>query len=245
MGKIDDLIDQGFLFVLNHSGGKDSQATYLTIQEQIPRHQLIIVHAILHEVDWPGIPEHIKATVDHPVYYVAAAKTLLGMVEARGMFPSPSQRQCTSDLKRGPIETFIRRYLALHPEYQGQVVNVLGLRAEESSARAKRLALTFNQRNSKAGRQWFDWLPIQNMREAQVFSTIANAGQQPHWAYRLGMNRLSCVFCIMASQEDLKTAAMLRPALYRRYVELERRHGFTMSMSRRSLPEITGLTCNP
>lgn len=35
-------------------------------------------------------------------------RTYLGMVEQRGMFPSPPFRQCTSDLKRGPIDKFIR-----------------------------------------------------------------------------------------------------------------------------------------
>jgi 3'-phosphoadenosine 5'-phosphosulfate sulfotransferase (PAPS reductase)/FAD synthetase len=35
-------------------------------------------------------------------------RTYLEMVEQRGMFPSPQYRQCTSDLKRGPIEKFIR-----------------------------------------------------------------------------------------------------------------------------------------
>jgi 3'-phosphoadenosine 5'-phosphosulfate sulfotransferase (PAPS reductase)/FAD synthetase len=35
-------------------------------------------------------------------------RTYLEMVEQRGMFPSPHYRQCTSDLKRGPIDKFIR-----------------------------------------------------------------------------------------------------------------------------------------
>lgn len=234
-------IQNGYLFIANHSGGKDSQAMYLRLASFVPAEQLIVVHAILHEVDWPGIPEHIEATVRHPVYYVAAAKTFLGMAEKRGKFPSPGQRQCTSDLKRGPIETFIRRYLKAHPEYKGQVVNCMGFRAEESPARAKLAYLEKHHGNSKAGRSWYDWLPIHDLTESAVFAEIAAAGQQPHWAYQAGMSRLSCVFCIMASQDDLRTAARLRPDLYRRYVDLERRLDFTLSMSRRFLPEITGV----
>ncbi|GAM06364.1 hypothetical protein MBENS4_3361 [Novosphingobium sp. MBES04] len=45
----------------------------------------------------------------------------------------------------------------------------------------------------------------------------------------------------MASQADLTTAAKLNPPLYRRYVETEQRLGFTLSMSRKALPEITGI----
>jgi DNA sulfur modification protein DndC len=65
------------------------------------------------------------------------SKTFFDMVEHRGMFPSPSTRQCTSDLKRGPIEREIRRYLKAHPEFGGLVVNCMGMRAEESPGRSK------------------------------------------------------------------------------------------------------------
>ena len=241
MAEIRRLIEAGYLFVLNHSGGKDSQTMYLRLAPLIPARQLILVHAILHEVDWSGIPEHIEETTQHPVFYVAAAKSLLSMAEERGKFPSPVYRQCTSDLKRGPVQTFIRRYLKEHPEWQGRVVNVMGLRAEESTARAKLKTLTLSERNSVAGRSWFEWLPIHHLSKRAVFAEIAQAGQRPHWAYAKGMTRLSCVFCIMASSADLKTAAQLRPDLYRRYVSLEQRLNYTMSMSRKSLPEITGI----
>ena len=233
--------DKGALFVVNHSGGKDSQALFLKVRALIPKAQIIVVHSILHEVDWPGIPEHIENTVDVPVYYVAAAKGLLEMVEDRGKFPSPTIRQCTSDLKRTPIETFTRRYLAAHPEFHGRVVQVVGLRAEESAQRAKACTWQRSERNSKAGRAWWEWLPIHELKKPDVFRAIADAGQQPHWAYQAGMSRLSCVFCIMASPEDLTAAARLKPALYQRYVELERTINYTMSMDKRTLPEITGI----
>ena len=233
--------DKGALFVVNHSGGKDSQALFLKVRALIPKEQIIVVHSILHEVDWPGIDTHIEATVDVPVFYVAAHKTLLGMVEERGKFPSPTIRQCTSDLKRGPTETFIRRYLKQHPEFKGRVVNVMGLRAEESSQRSKLTTWERSKRNSLAGRDWYEWLPVHELSEAEVFQAIRDAGQKPHWAYLKGMTRLSCCFCIMASDQDLRTAAQLRPQLYKRYVDLEKKINFTMAMSRRSLEEATGI----
>lgn len=70
---------------------------------------------------------------------------------------------------------------------------------------------------------------------------IEAAHQEPHWAYRMGMSRLSCVFCIMSSKADLRTAAALNPELYGRYVELERRIGHTLSMSGQTLEEVTGI----
>ena len=240
--RILDLVDRGALFVCNHSGGKDSQAMYIKLRQIVPAEQLIVVHAPLGRIEWPGTLEHILETIESKTFLLAeASKTFFDMVEHRKMFPSPQQRQCTSDLKRGPIEREIRRYLKQHPEHNGLVVNCMGLRAEESTNRAKQQTLKFNSRNSKAGREWYDWLPIHGMLVGQVFKTIADAGQKPHWAYEKGMTRLSCCFCIMASQEDLTTAAKLQPELYQEYVEIEQRLGFTLSMSRQTLPEITGI----
>ena len=53
------------------------------------------------------------------------------------------------------------------------------------------------------------------------------------------------MFCIMASRADLRTAAQLQPALYRRYVELEERIGHTLSPSGRPLPAVTGVPVRP
>jgi len=245
--EVQGLIDRGALFVINHSGGKDSQAMCIELRKVIPAVQLLVIHADLPEVDWPEIREHIEATIGGlPLIVCRAPKTFFEMVERRGMFPSPSLRQCTSDLKRNPIEREIRRYLVNHPEFRGLVVNCMGMRAAESSSRAKLVTFKRNLKNSVAGRDWYDWLPIHSLSTPQVFATIADAGQQPHWAYAAGMTRLSCCFCIMASQADLSTAARLRPDLYRRYVETERRIGHTFLMPKRNcaprgLEEVTGI----
>lgn len=130
----------------------------------------------------------------------------------------------------------------------------MGMRAEESPNRAKLTAFAQSARNSKAGREWFEWLPIHDWCIDQVFTMIASRGQKPHPVYGLGMSRFSCVFCIMASEADLKTAARLAterpellndPHLYRKYVGLEKSTGQVMLMpkkgERRSLEQITGV----
>lgn len=242
LAQVMDLVARGALFVVNHSGGKDSQAMLAKVRAIVPADQLLVVHAVLGDVEWEGTLEHVQATsAGLPVILAHPVTGFFDMVERRGMFPSPANRQCTSDLKRGPIEREVRRYLKANPRFGGLLVNCMGMRAEESTDRAKLTTFKFSARNSKAGRRWFEWLPIHDWTVDQVFGAIAHAGQQPHWAYAAGMSRLSCCFCIMASKEDLTTAAKLKPDLYRRYVETERRLGFTLSMSRKTLPEITGV----
>lgn len=227
--QIQQLIIRGALVVVNHSGGKDSQAMMIKLQEVVPADQLVIVHADLPEVDWPGISEHIEASHPGvPFHICRSVKTFFQMVEHRGMFPSPKNRQCTSDLKRGPIERTIRAICKATG--RNIVINCMGMRAEESTSRAKLATFKFSEGNSKAGRRWYDWLPIHDLSTVEVFRTIKAAGQRPHPAYDAGMTRLSCCFCIMASQGDLATAARLQPVLFDRYNETERRLDVTMMM---------------
>lgn len=224
---IDFFIKQGALFVVNHSGGKDSQAMTAYLSELVPENQLLVVHAHLPEVEWDGVRDHIKNTIGNLEYQeVQAGKTFFQMVEHRGKFPSSATRQCTSDLKRGPIEVLIRRVC----KERGitWVVNCMGLRAEESTNRAKKAPFRMNKELSKAGRKVYNWLPIHRWTISMVWDAIHNAGQKGHWAYAAGMSRLSCCFCIMASKEDLRTAARLKPELFERYTATERKLNFTL-----------------
>ena len=244
-----DLVERGALVAVSHSGGKDSQAMTILLSRVVPREQLLFVHAPLGEVEWPDTIEHIEATIPDTVPFipaqVASGKSLLDRIEERGMFPSSSARWCTSDAKRSPIERELRRYLKVHPRFGGLVVSAMGMRAAESPARSRLVPWKHNSRNSKAGREWYDWLPIHTLETPDVFRIIREAGQSPHWAYAAGMSRLSCSFCILASRADLRRAAELRPDLYRRYVELEQRIGHTLSPSRKALPELTGIPVEP
>ncbi|MCB1359090.1 MAG: hypothetical protein KDK53_22175, partial [Maritimibacter sp.] len=94
---ISDLIERGALVAINHSGGKDSQAmTIRLVEAGIPRDQLLIVHATLGDVEWPGTIGHIrKTTFGLPLVIARPRRSFFEVVQARGMFPSPRYRQCT------------------------------------------------------------------------------------------------------------------------------------------------------
>ena len=87
---ISDMIDHGALVAINHSGGKDSQAmTIRLVEAGIPRDQLLIVHATLGDVEWPGTIGHIRTTTfGLPLVIARPRRSFFGMVRARGMFPS-------------------------------------------------------------------------------------------------------------------------------------------------------------
>ena len=245
---VNSFIKNGALFAINHSGGKDSQAMTIELLKVVPPSQLVIIHATLGESEWVGAQEHAQAQADNagiPFIITKSNKTFLEMVEHRfntrpdaPSWPSAKHRQCTSDLKRNPIQKTIRAYAKEHGF--NQVVNCMGMRAEESSARAKKQCWTCNKTLSKAGREVVDFLPIHNLNTSDVFKTIEQAGQNPHPAYASGNERLSCVFCIMGSENDLKNGAKHNPELYTKYCEMEKKTGYTMR-SGISLPELTGI----
>jgi DNA sulfur modification protein DndC len=243
--ELNSLIARGAMFVGNHSGGKDSDAMLIKLRALVPAEQLYIVHADLgEEVEWEGALDHIrKYSGSLRIEVTRARRTLIEMIEERGMFPSPTLRQCTSDLKRGPIERTIRRLVqerrAAGVPGADLVVNCMGMRAAESSSRAKLEVFKRSERNSKNGREWYDWLPIHELSTDQVFETIRAAGQEPHPVYAAGMSRFSCRFCIMASAHDLRTAATLAPKHYARYVQLERTTGVVMMMPKKNGPKLT------
>lgn len=246
---IDEIIAKRALVVLNDSGGKDSQAMRIRLLKLLPKDQVLIVHATLGEVEWPGALEHAENGAKNagvPFVVAKAKKTLLEMVRNRHAtrpgvpsWPSAKYRQCTSDLKRSPIRSVVGAYAKKHGFTT--IVNCMGMRAEESSKRAKLPVWKLNKKLCSKNREWFDWLPIHDLKKEEVFAAIKEAGESPHYAYARGNERLSCVFCIMGSANDLRNGALRNPELYRTYVELERSTGYTMHQSKKSLPVITGI----
>ena len=223
--------------VLNSSAGKDSQAMLdyvveLTDRAKLSRARLVVAHADLGRVEWPGTRELAEEQAQHyGLEFIAVARPqgdLLEHIARRGMFPSPSVRWCTSDHKRGPVMTLFTR-LAQRTRQQGsavcRILNCLGLRAEESPARAQRQPFTPNEVASN-GRRWVDdWLPLHTWTVEQVWQRIRASGVRHHPAYDLGMPRLSCCFCIFSPRSALLLAGKHNPELLAEYVAVEKQIG--------------------
>jgi 3'-phosphoadenosine 5'-phosphosulfate sulfotransferase (PAPS reductase)/FAD synthetase len=259
IAQIHELIERGAIFYISHSGGKDSQAMFILVTALVPADQIVVVHSDLGAVEHHGGQDHIRATIgDFELHVVCAGKDFFDMVERRHEtrpdvcpFPSSATRQCTSDLKRDPIYKFIRHDMKARDSLLA--VNVMGLRAGESPARAKKNPLAHNARLSKAGREIYDWLPIHDLNcvldlrfdpetmEDDIFNVISAADQKAFWMYATGNQRMSCVFCIMASANDIQNGARHRPELFERLVNLEKSTGWTM-FNGETLEERAGMT---
>lgn len=238
--KIEDLRDRGAAFFVSHSGGKDSQTQTLEIARLVPADQIVIVHADLVEQDWDGAYDHLVATAPAGVKIIKcrSRRTFFEMVRSRGMWPSPKYRQCTSDLKRTPIEKAIRHEL----KDRGKLLaaSCMGIRAEESYTRAKAIPIKVNNRLSKAGREIWDLLPIKDFTTQEVFERIAAAGQRPHWIYK-HLGRLSCIVCIFGTPKDIRISAGLRPDIFAECVSIEKEISHTIKIGQ-TLEEFAGIT---
>lgn len=231
------------LIAISVSGGKDSQAMLAHIvgmaDAQGVRDRIVLIHADLGRVEWGGTRELVESwaeTYGLRLEVVARPQgDLLTHVEERGMWPSSAARYCTSDHKRGQVA---KVYTALVREVGTadravRILECLGLRAQESPARAKKEPLAPNKRASNSKREVTTWLPILDWTVEEVWEAIAQAPTAHHPAYDAGMPRLSCVFCVLAPKSALVRAAQLAPALARQYAEVEARidHRFTQAVS--------------
>lgn len=107
--------------------------------------------------------------------------------------------------------------------YRPKILNCIGVRAEESRARAKKAPLTAESSiHGSSGQKRVDtWFPIFTWTRRQVWEVIAASGVPHHWAYDIGMPRLSCVFCVMANQAAIAIGAEYNPELFQRFIQVE------------------------
>lgn len=227
------------LIIINSSGGKDSLcalwAVWMTASDQeYSLDKIVVSHQELGSVEWEGTKSLVKEQSDifgFKTYYSKRRNSegyeegLLEYVERRGKWPSNKQRYCTSDFKRGPgarVVTSLTKELG-----PCKVLYVFGFRKEESPSRAKKAPFQLNKRLTTKKREVWDWLPIHEWSEEDVWDTIYNYKLPYHPAYDLGMPRLSCVFCIFSPFDALVVAGKQNPELLQQYIDVEKKIGHT------------------
>lgn len=231
------LLNDHDIILVASSAGKDSQAMLDEVVRQADlagvRDRIVVVHNDLgttdsgEPVEWPETRELAEKQAAHygvPIYVVRRELGgLFQQIRARGKFPSSSARYCTSDQKTAQAMKLVTR-LVRETGITDRPVNVLycvGLRAQESPSRAAKPASAIDRSASNGKRTLRRFHPVLDWTAEQVWARIEESGIPHHWAYDLGMTRLSCSFCVLASKDDLVRAAQLRPTLAAEYAALE------------------------
>lgn len=246
--------------VYNLSGGKDSGAASHTVNEWLdtighPRARRIAIHADLGRIEWRSTDETVRATAAHlgvplmierrnagdlitrwETRFANALTRYEGLETYRliGPWSHASQRFCTSELKAqvmGP---------ALAKRFRGEtVIQVVGIRREESANRARAPISAPDNRHAPpsnaAGTRILMWNPILEATTPEVFALHAAHGIPLHEAYRVfGSTRLSCAYCVLASEHDLKASASCtgNEPVYRHLVGIEAGSTFSFQPNR-------------
>lgn len=113
-----------------------------------------------------------------------------------------------------------------------RILNVMGMRAQESTRRAKAEDYRHNAAASNGRRHVDDYLPVHGVRLGELHAALDASGIAHHPAYDgdegepwAGMSRLSCMFCVLASKDDLVLAARRQPEQAERRAAAEARMG--------------------
>lgn len=253
--EIDDLLARNAVAAVGVSGGKDSQACALAVEEHLnaightgPR---VLIHSDLGRVEWKqslAKCEELAAALGWELIVVrrnagdmmdrwlvrwdnnVTRYANLEAVKVILPWSTPTWRFCTSELKSAIINS------ALKKRFPGQdVINVTGIRRQESSSRAKMPVAKLNPACANKGGAGWTWNPIIEWDVQEVYDIIERRGLELHEAYtQYGMTRVSCAFCIMSSASDMLASSKCEDnhAIYREMVELEARSTFAFQSNK-------------
>lgn len=251
--EVSNLLVQSAPVAIGVSGGKDSHAVAWAVSQYLDgidyQGPTVLIHADLREVEWVDSIEacrRISAATGWDLEvcgrpagglmqrweerWKSSRRRYLNMETVSLVLPwsTPAMRFCTSELKVDPICSALKKRFGKVP-----ILNVTGIRGEESTARA--LQPVSAPGGPKLPPGSLTWRPIHGWRLDDVWRAIRDSEVLPHEAYgTYGSTRVSCRFCILANEADLR-ASLKDPAshaIYIRMCALELESGFAFQGSR-------------
>lgn len=186
--------------VASVSGGKDSAALALHLRELD-----LAFTPVFMDTGWEADAtyEYLRGPLTDclgPIVELKAERQMLALIRHKGMFSSKQRRYCTRSLKVEPMQAYLRTLDYDH-------VNAVGIRAEESAARA-----------SMSEWEWSDgfdcdvWRPILTWTFDDVVAIHKRHNLAPNPLYLQGAERVGCWPCVMSRKAEVRMIADLDPA---------------------------------
>ncbi|MEU5900383.1 phosphoadenosine phosphosulfate reductase domain-containing protein [Streptomyces venezuelae] len=242
--------------IVGDSGGKDSGATVHEVCTHADKagqlHKVRVLHCDLgttergHLIEWPGALDVARAHakqygVPFAVRHNKRWGSLWERIRAHGNWPGFFARYCTAEGKTVPGRDFVDEVGAeLRLGRPVRAGYAMGMRAEESRARAAKPAVERHRMSGKGTKRIVTtWLPVHQLSTEQVWQLHRSNDIAHHDAYDQGMRRLSCRACPLAHTDDLVRSAQLNPELFAEYAQAEADMGkqFKKSISLREIIE--------
>ena len=206
---------------INVSGGKDSTALLLwTLDEGLPNCRYV----------YADTKHEHPAVYDYLNYLQHKTGVTIERVESEGFlemslrkqrFPSSQVRFCTQELKIFPLARYMG---AQEPCSADDPHNVwVGIRAEESPSRATLPETLYMP--IKDGERIISYTlrmhPLLSWYVQDVFDIHKKHGINPNPLYKMGMHRVGCFPCILATKAELRTMFKAFPEMVDRLRDWE------------------------
>lgn len=253
--EVQTMLDRDAVVAIGVSGGKDSDACAIAVARHLDqighKGSRLLVHSDLGRIEWKdSLPscERLAHRLGWELLVVRRqAGDMLDRWEVRWQncvsryeslscvklilpWSTPSMRFCTSEMKTHLISSALKKRFP-----QGDILNVTGIRHQESKNRSTMPIWAPNSELTRKGGIGITWNAIIDWPVQDVVYAIHDAGLALHEAYTTyGASRVSCCFCIMSSEADLIASALCEDnhEPYIRMVELEARSSFAFQGNR-------------
>lgn len=208
--------------VVSVSGGKDSTATCLHLKDLgIPYKALFLdtgweaastyryLRDELPEIIGPIVWRRMEIDLDGKPELLALAQgfearlghysAMIRLILTKGMFPGRQVRFCTQGLKAQVSQAYL-------DSLDDEVISVVGIRAEESQARAKMGEWEWSDSTDS----WV-WRPLIAWTYDDVIALHTKHGVRPCSLYLQGASRVGCWPCIYARKAEIRHLAEADP----------------------------------
>lgn len=197
--------------VASLSGGKDSTALALWLMEQGFDFEPVFMDTGWEAPQTYDYLDHLESHVlRHPITRLSGERQMVELVLWKGMFPSSACRFCTQNLKVLPFLEYVG---------EDEITNCVGIRAEESNARAKleeHGVLDDGYPNIRV------WRPLLRWDTQSVIDAHGRHGLAPNPLYLSGAERVGCWPCVFENKADVRLVANTDPGRIDLIRELER-----------------------
>lgn len=199
--------------VASISGGKDSAALSLWLHENGIEHIRTFQDTGWEKAETLDYLRGELTAAIGPITELRAELQMRDLILKKVMFPSRQTRFCTQELKIKPMQKFLA-------ELDADCVNAVGIRHEESDARA-----------SMPEWEWMDtfdcdvWRPLIHWTLQDVIDIHKRHNLKPNPLYLLGAERVGCWPCINSRKSELRLLAETDPERVTEIAELEAQVG--------------------
>jgi len=209
---------------INVSGGKDSTALLLwSLEEELPNCRYVYADT---QHEHASVYEYLDYLEDETGVLIERVQTkgFLEMCIRKQRFPSSQARFCTSELKVFPMAWYMENEKISSADDPHSVW--VGIRADESPSRAKLDETLYMEiKKTKASKAVISYTlrhhPLLAWAVADVFEIHRRNNIKPNPLYEMGMKRVGCFPCILATQPELRTMFKRFPETVEKLTEWE------------------------